>query len=69
MNIDRTKINMTSLRTNTNFRLLVELLQQELADARDIYETTAPASEFLRGKVIALKEIVDELVTPSSASR
>lgn len=66
MNIERTKINMTRLRQNTDFRAFVELMQAELAEARVTYETTAPASEFLRGKVIALREIVDELTRPTS---
>lgn len=68
MNIDRTKINMTRLRQNQDFRLFVELLQSELEGTRESYEKTAPASEFLRGKVIALREIVDELTRPTARS-
>lgn len=67
MNIDRTKINMTQLRQNQNFRLFVELMQNELHEAREQYERTAPASEFLRGKVMSLRDIVDELTKPSSS--
>lgn len=66
MNIDRTKVNMTQLRQNQNFRLLVEVMQAELQAKRDEYETTAPASEFLRGQVISLKELVDELLRPTT---
>ena len=66
MNIDRTKVNMTQLRQNQNFRLLVEVMQAELQAKRDEYENSAPASEFLRGQVIALKELVDELLRPTA---
>lgn len=67
MNIDRTKVNMTQLRQNANFRLLIEVLQTELQTKREEYETTSPASEFLRGQVIALRDLVEELVRPSAS--
>lgn len=61
MNIERTKINMSNLRQNANFNALVELLKADLAEARELYENTSPASEFQRGKVIALKELLVSL--------
>lgn len=36
-------------------------LTAEYTDTRDSYETTAPASEFLRGQTIALKSLLQQL--------
>lgn len=65
MNIDRTQINMTRLRSNSDFQLLIELLKIELKTKREQYEDTV-ASEFLRGQVVALKDLVDELTKPTA---
>lgn len=61
MILERTKINMTNLRQNANFNMFVDLLKEDLAEAREQYEITCPANECLRGKVLALKELVSTL--------
>lgn len=58
MNLDRSQLNLSSLRTNSQFNALLEALRAELTDAREAYEGE-PASEFNRGRVIALRELID----------
>lgn len=61
MNLDRKNINLSQLRANVVFNKIIEALKNELEDEREMYEGTAPASEFRRGRVAVLKEILSEL--------
>lgn len=57
INIDRTKIAMTSLRRSPDFVKFVQHLEDVLDEERDLYETQE-ASDYKRGRVSVLKEIV-----------
>ena len=41
--------------------VVCDLLDSELAKVREQYESTQPASEFLRGQLIALKSLRNEI--------
>lgn len=43
--------------------LVVELIEMELSDLRTAYEDTSPASEFLRGQLVAMKKLHKDLTT------
>lgn len=42
---------------------ITELVELQLEDARTQYEDTGPASEFLRGRLVALKELHKHLTS------
>lgn len=44
-------------------RLVIDLVEMELDNTRTAYEDTQPASEFLRGQLVALKSLHKELTT------
>lgn len=43
------------------YHVICDLLDAELAAVRERYETTSPASEFIRGQLIALKSLRNEI--------
>lgn len=55
--MDRNKVNWAELRNVEAFKQLVGLLEGHLQYMRNLYEDE-PASEFNRGKVSCLKEIL-----------
>ena len=53
---------MDNIRKNAmTHHVICDLLDSELAQVRERYETTQPASEFLRGQLIALKSLRNEI--------
>lgn len=44
-------------------RMVIDLVEMAVQDARTAYEDTAPASEYLRGRLGALKDLHKELTT------
>ncbi|HFQ2794999.1 TPA: hypothetical protein ACMFQN_005264 [Pseudomonas aeruginosa] len=68
MNLDRSQINLSTLRTNAQFKLFVEFLQNELSEEREKYETQA-ASEYQRGRVNLLAELLEALKNNHTGKR
>ena len=49
------------LQNNTAFREFTSALEEMLAKERDMFEHTSPASEFLRGRVSAMRDLLTEI--------
>lgn len=61
-NIQQRKEALDNIRKNAmTHHVICNLLDAELAQVRERYETTQPASEFLRGQLIALKSLRKEI--------
>lgn len=60
INLDRTNINMRQLRENAAFNKLLDAIRAEFENAREDYENNV-ASEYNRGRVSMLKELLSEL--------
>ena len=61
-NIQQRKEALDNIRKNAmTHHVIRDLLDAELAQVRERYETTQPASEFLRGQLIALKSLRKEI--------
>lgn len=58
--LHRSRCNLAALRTNSDFARYVEALKERLQELRDLYETQE-ASEFTRGQVIAIKDLLNSL--------
>ena len=67
MNLDRTQINLSQLRSNQQFSVLMGQLHQELDQARQQYEDNE-ASEFNRGRLLAIREIIEAIEGNSSSA-
>lgn len=60
--IKQRKEALENIRKNAMTHSVVcDLLDSELAKVREQYESTQPASEFLRGQLIALKSLRNEI--------
>lgn len=53
---------LARLRQSAAFRDLITVLEQELVEERELYETRE-ASEFQRGQVVMLKKVINLLGT------
>jgi hypothetical protein len=62
--IDRKKVAFSALRTNQVFNGFVKELEQVLADERETYENNE-ASEYRRGRVNALRELIADITGSS----
>lgn len=60
LNLARSDISMTNLRKDKTFQALIGKLEEQLDKERTNYEDTS-ASEFNRGRVIMLRELLNEL--------
>lgn len=54
------EVDLRSLRGEPSFSRFVEALQARLQELRENYET-AEASEFNRGQVVAIRELLEDL--------
>lgn len=60
--IQQRKEALENIRKNAmTHHVICDLLDSELAQVRERYESTQPASEFLRGQLIALKTLRNEI--------
>lgn len=60
--IKQRKEALENIRKNAmTHNVVCDLLDSELAKVREQYESTQPASEFLRGQLIALKSLRNEI--------
>lgn len=60
--IQKRKDALDNIRKNAmTHHVICDLLDAELEQVRERYETTQPASEFLRGQLIALKSLRNEI--------
>lgn len=60
--IKQRKEALENIRKNAmTHNVICDLLDSELAKVREQYESTQPASEFLRGQLIALKSLRNEI--------
>lgn len=62
--LDTRKVAFGQLRTNQAFRALTAELEKTLAEEREAYENT-PASEYRRGRVNVLRELLEDMVGTS----
>lgn len=58
--IEGKKVAFGQLRTRKEFQMLVSEIQNVLADERELYENT-PASEYRRGRVNVLRDLLEDL--------
>lgn len=58
--LSRSRCNLSGLRDNGTFKLFTEALHEHLAELRAEYEDSE-ANEFTRGKVQAIKEVLNLL--------
>lgn len=47
-------------------RMFIDLVEMEIESTREAYETTSPASEFLRGQLVSLKSLHKILTSQES---
>jgi len=62
--LDTKKVAFGQLRTNQAFRALTAEIEKTLAQEREVYENS-PASEFRRGRVCVLRELLEDMVGTS----
>lgn len=62
--IETTKVPLGQLRTRREFQALVVQIQQVLDEERQLYENS-PASEYRRGRVNVLRDLLDDLTGAS----
>ena len=58
--LHRSRCNLAELRTNSAFGNFVTALEERLKELRDMYESEE-ASEFTRGQVNAIKDILNNV--------